>query len=91
MSYLVCTTKSFDKGIERMKKRGVSMKPLHKVLDILAETGSLPPQYRPHKLSGKWEGVWECYITSDWILLWDQDDEKLTLLLLQTGTHSDLF
>lgn len=24
-------------------------------------------------------------------MLWDQDDEKLILLLLDTGTHSDLF
>ena len=44
-----------------------------------------------HKLHGNLEGIWECHISPDWLMLWDQDDEKLTLLLLDTGTHSDLF
>ena len=32
------------------------------VIGILQETGSLPMQYHPHKLSGKFEGLWECHI-----------------------------
>ena len=27
----------------------------------------------------------------DWLMLWEQNDEKLTLLFLNNGTHSDLF
>ena len=27
----------------------------------------------------------------DWLLIWDQNDTELTLLLIDTGTHSDLF
>ena len=27
----------------------------------------------------------------DWLLVWEQNDEKFTLLFVQTGTHSDLF
>ncbi len=33
----------------------------------------------------------ECHIQPDWLLVWQQDDEQLTLLLIDTGTHSDLF
>ena len=36
-------------------------------------------------------GIWECHITPDWLMLWEQNDEKLTLLFLNNGTHSDLF
>jgi mRNA interferase YafQ len=50
-----------------------------------------PAQYRPHKLSGKLQGVWECHIEPDWLMMWEQNDMELTLLFLQTGTHSDLF
>nr|WP_294778975.1 type II toxin-antitoxin system YafQ family toxin [Prevotella sp.] len=51
----------------------------------------LPPSYKSHKLHGNLEGIWECHITPDWLMLWEQNDEKLTLLFLNNGTHSDLF
>ena len=60
-------------------------------LRILVEKGSLPQNYKPHKLSGKYRGLWECHLQSDWLLIWSQDDDKLILQLIDTGTHSDLF
>ncbi|WP_353889727.1 type II toxin-antitoxin system YafQ family toxin [uncultured Bacteroides sp.] len=33
----------------------------------------------------------ECHVKPDGLLIWEQDDKELTLLLLNTGTHSDLF
>lgn len=47
-------------------------------------------QYRPHKLSGKYEDFWECHIENDWLLIWYIDNED-NLILVRTGTHSDLF
>ncbi len=58
---------------------------------MLENEGSLPAKYRPHKLSGDYEGCWECHVESDWLLIWEQDDTKLTLLMLDTGSHSDLY
>lgn len=52
---------------------------------------SLPMQYHPHKLSGKFEGLWECHIKSDWLLIWQQNDTELVLIMTDTGTHADLF
>ena len=37
------------------------------------------------------EMVMECHIQPDWLLVWLQNDNELTLLLTDTGTHSDLF
>ena len=51
----------------------------------------LPPKYRPHKLSGNYSNCWECHIKEDWLLVWLQNDNELTLLFINTGTHSDLF
>ena len=42
-------------------------------------------------LSGNLQGVWECHIEPDWLMIWEQNDTQLTLLFLQTGTHADLF
>ncbi len=61
------------------------------VIGILQETDSLPMQYHPHKLSGKFEGLWECHIKSDWLLIWQQNDTELVLIMTDTGTHTDLF
>lgn len=61
------------------------------VVNLLVEGGSLPAQYKPHKLTGNYRGAWECHIQSDWLLVWEQNDNELCLLLIDTGTHSDLF
>lgn len=48
-------------------------------------------KYRPHKLVNQKVETWECHIEPDWLMTWEQNDMELTLLFLQTGTHSDLF
>jgi len=64
---------------------------LQKVVSLLAEAGTLPSKYRPHKLSGNYDNCWECHLKGDWLLIWLQNDKELTLLFINTGTHSDLF
>ena len=64
---------------------------LKEVIDLLQLDGKLPTKYKPHKLSGNYADCWECHIKSDWLLVWKQNDEALTLLFTNTGTHSDLF
>jgi mRNA interferase YafQ len=61
------------------------------VIRILSDEGQLPAEYKPHILSGKYAGIWECHVEPDWLLLWTQNDKELILLLLDTGTHSDIF
>lgn len=91
MKYNVKTTKRFDKELIRCRKRGYNMQLIVEAIHLLEATGSLPMKYRPHKLSGKLQGVWECHIEPDWLMTWNQNDTELTLLFLRTGTHSDLF
>lgn len=91
MAYNVSFTRNFNKDVEKCRKRGYNMSRLRAVLDTLIETGTVPPNCRPHKLSGNHAGEWECHIGPDWLLIWEQNDTELTLLMLSTGTHSDLF
>jgi len=89
--YNVIRTNRFDKDLRLCAKRGLNMQLIFDAISILSKNGSLPQQYRPHKLSGKRKGQWECHIEPDWLMVWEQNDNELTLLFLQTGTHSDLF
>ena len=91
MKYTVKISNQFKKDFRRCIKRGLNMKCITDAMDLLADTGTLPAQYRPHKLSGNLQGQWECHIQPDWLMTWLQNDTELILLFLQTGTHSDLF
>jgi mRNA interferase YafQ len=89
--YEIRMTKTFRKDAERCRKRGYDMELLKTAIRLLESDGKLPATYRPHKLSGKLDGIWECHIQPDWLMTWEQNDNQLTLLFLRTGTHSDLF
>lgn len=89
--YSIAYTKRFEKDLKRCQKRGLDIQLIKEAIKLLAKTGTLPAKYRPHKLSGNMDGQWECHIQPDWLMTWQQNDMKLTLLFLQTGTHSDLF
>ena len=65
MSFSIETTNKFDRALKRCIKRGYNLDNFKSVVDILAEKGSLPPKYHPHKLSGKFNNCWECHIEPD--------------------------
>jgi mRNA interferase YafQ len=89
--YSIDYTKRFKKDLKRCQKRGLDLQLIHDAIALLRTSGSLPAKYRPHKLSGNLDGQWECHIEPDWLMTWEQNEMELTLLFLQTGTHSDLF
>jgi len=91
MKYTIRYSGRFKKSYKLCKRRGLNIANLETVMRLLAETGTLPVKYSPHILTGKYNGIWECHIEPDWLLLWKQNDTELTLLLLDTGTHSDIF
>ena len=48
--YSVNTTKRFDKQMKRCEKCGLNMRLIKEAMLLLADTGTLPAKYRPHKL-----------------------------------------
>ena len=81
----------FKKDYKLAMRRGLNMELLDDVIRRLASGEELPKEYKEHQLSGKWRGFLECHIQPDWLMVWEQNDECLTLLFIQTGTHSDIF
>ncbi|MCM1490743.1 MAG: type II toxin-antitoxin system YafQ family toxin [Muribaculum sp.] len=91
MNYSIETTRKFDKALKKCIKRGLNIDKFKECVKELSENGTLSEKYRPHKLSNKSNNTWECHIESDWLLVWEQNDFALTLLLIDTGSHSDIF
>ena len=89
--FRIITTNSFDKEVVKCIKRGLNLDLLQKAIFQLEIDGLLPPSYKPHILSGKYKGLWECHVKPDWLLIWLQDNKEKIITLVATGTHSDLF
>lgn len=86
-------TKQFRKDLAKVKKRGLSEKKLEKLVLMLASGKRLPAKYRDHALKNTqgFKNVRECHIEPDWLLVYRIENDTLTLYLIRTGSHSDLF
>jgi mRNA interferase YafQ len=84
-------TSRFRKDVKLLQKRGYDMNILKHVIHILEDTGELPLEFKPHKLSGSYTGYWEAHLRPDWLILWTTLSEEKSIWLTRTGTHSDIF
>ena len=84
-------TNRFKKDVKLLQKRGVNMELLKNAIQNLENSGELPIESKPHKLSGDYSGFWEAHIKSDWLILWKIFPQENEIWLTRTGTHADLF
>lgn len=61
------------------------------VVKLLAQDKILPTKYRDHALCGEWIGYRECHIKPDWLLIYAKSNSNKELILIRTGSHSELF
>ncbi|GHV59160.1 hypothetical protein FACS1894103_2000 [Campylobacterota bacterium] len=81
----------FKKGLARCIKRGYDRTLLDTVIALLQNGEKLPAKYKDHALKGNKDGLRDCHIKPDWVLIYKIKNDELVLVLLETGTHSDLF
>jgi mRNA interferase YafQ len=74
-----------------MKKRGKDLSLLDEIVGKLQRDEPLEEKNHDHDLTGNFTGFRECHIEPDWLLVYYKTDEVLTLTLVNTGSHSDLF
>lgn len=84
-------TNRIQRNIKLMKKRGKDLEKLKTVLNLLQQGIELPAKYKDHALTGNYIGCRECHIEPDWLLVYEIINEEFIILLLTTGSHSDLF
>lgn len=89
--YQVKFTTAYKKAYKLMKKRGLDISLLDEVVGLLRQGRQLEERYHDHGLTGDLAGFRECHIKPDWLLIYLIENDVLTLTLIDTGSHSDLF
>ena len=89
--YQVKFTTAYKKAYKLMKKRGLDISLLDEVVDLLRQGKQLEKRYHDHGLTGDLAGFRECHIKPDCLLIYLIENDILTLTLIDTGSHSDLF
>lgn len=91
--YQIKTTTEFKKRLKRMSKRGKDLSKLVLVVNKLAQEEILEDRYKNHRLINDkyYTDCYECHIEPDWLLIYRLHKDELYLVLIETGTHSDLF
>ncbi len=82
-------TSQFKRDIKQMQRQGKDLGKLKKVLESLVKDEKLSQKYRDHVLVGQYKGTRECHIEPDWLLIYELP--KSEVVLIRTGSHSDLF
>lgn len=81
----------FKKGVRLAAKRGLDITLLEDIVIKLKSRIPLDVKHKDHALSGNYKGYRECHIQPNWLLIYLIEDDILTLTLVDTGTHADLF
>jgi len=70
-----------------MEKRQKDIDKIYDVMASLIWNEPLPVHCREHGLSGNYEGLTDCHIQGDWVMIYRKSNEKIVFYF--TGTHSD--
>lgn len=85
-------TKSYRKAIKKYSKSSnFDIKKVEIVIKMIQRGETLDRKYKDHELKGKFQGIRECHIEFDLLLLYQTDNVNQLLVLVNIGTHSDLF
>jgi mRNA interferase YafQ len=79
----------FKKDLKKLKSSYRNEEDLLAVIDRLANNEPLEPKNRDHNLIGDYAGCRECHINPDWLLVYRKTETDL--ILVRTGSHSELF
>lgn len=91
--YIIRYSSDFKKSYKKVKRQGKDLSKLKYVVTRLANKEELEIKYRNHSLtdSKKYKNCGECHIEPDWLLVYKYQNDELVLLLIATGSHSELF
>jgi mRNA interferase YafQ len=90
--YIIKESKKFRKSVRKYLHSGrLERKDIENIVEILVMGEKLELRYKDHELKGKLQGVRECHIESDLLLLYQIGKENKTLFLINIGSHSELF
>ncbi len=93
MKYTVDYTNNFKKQYKKAKKQGKDLAKLYEIVEKLAKGEKLEDKYKDHQLINdkNYKNCRECHIESNWLLIYQLNNNELIVLLFSVGSHSELF
>ena len=89
--YFVKENKKFRKSFKKYFRSGrINREDVQNVVETLV-SGEKLVGYKDHELKGDFQGIRECHIESDLLLLYQINEEEKIVILVNMGSHSDLF
>lgn len=89
--YKISFSSRFKKSYKLCVKRGLDPEIMARAIKSLAETATVPKEFKPHQLTGDYKDCMECHLQPDWLLVWKKNQDVMEVLMVTTGTHSDIF
>ena len=91
--YIVKYSSTFKKSLKRLVKQNKNLDKMFYVIEKLANQEELEPKYKNHKLIDDkyYKNCGECHIEPDWLLVYRYEKSQLILLMVNTGSHSEVF
>ena len=92
--YRIRYTKTFAKSFARLVRGGLKPQPQKEIAHVirsLANGEKLHATYRDHALKGAFLGYRECHIQGDLLLLYSIHEDELVLVVINIGSHNQLF
>jgi len=85
-------TKAYRKAIKKYSKSSnFDIEKLETIIKIIQRQEIIDKKCKDHELKGDFQGIRECHIESDLLLLYQIDEKNSVLFLVNIGSHSDLF
>lgn len=90
--YEVIYSNSFKKDLKKVIKQGKDLDKLINIVSKLSVGEALDAKYRNHRLVNDkyYKDCSELHIEPDWLLVYQYIDDELLLLLVRTGSHSEI-
>lgn len=91
-NYKVRYSKEFKKSIKKLVKQGKNIDKLLNVVDMLSKGQTLEKKYKDHPLYNdkRFKNCRDCHIEPDWVLIYKYLEQEIILLLVNTGSHSEI-
>ena len=85
-------SKEFKKSLKKVIKQGKDIDKLLDVVNLLSKKENLDPKYRDYSLLNdkRFKNCRDCHIEPDWLLIYKYLDDEIILLLVNTGSHSEV-
>ena len=78
--------------MKKVIKQGKDIDKLLDVVNLLSKKEDLDPKYRDYSLLNdkRFKNCRDCHIEPDWLLIYKYLDDEIILLLVNTGSHSEV-